>query len=413
MNFDLDIQHYKKSELEEIFELPPNYDARVIEMKVASLRDSIVKNSGINESVRVKTISFLLEAKKRLLESSVDSLISLEKGVFHFDTTSLRPSKVNLGTESFIMEKGNPSTPYLNAKPGDYFPGLLNPIEKRITRQYLNIDTRFRTNYYNSQSTNFQIDIPNKFSNVVSMQLSAFEFPTTFFNISKALGTNFFNVIIGSDTKQIVVPDGNYIPSEIVSFLNNYVSVEFVGTLFQYITFGVDVYNQSGSGRLLVALNSDTPNPFSFTLDFQADINGNPDESTPLPMKLGWMLGFRQGIYVNNVTYMSEGMVDLIGIKYLYLAIDEYSNSVNDNFYAAFTDSVLNKNILARISVQGLSFQSLSQNNFILITHPRQYFGPIDITTLKIQLLDEYGRIIQLNNMDYSLCLTFESVYNL
>lgn len=413
MNFDLDIQHYKKSELEEIFELPPNYDARVIELKVANLRDTIVKNTGINESVRVKTISFLLEAKKRLLESSLESLTTLQKEIFHFDTTSLSSSKVNLGTESFVIDKNTPSTPYLNAKPGEYFPGVLNPIEKRITRQYLNIDTRFRTNYYNSQSTNFQIDIPNKFSNVVSMQLSAFEFPTTFFNISKALGTNFFNISIGTNTKQIIVPDGNYIPTEIVSFFNNYVSVEFTGTLFQYITFGVDVYNQSGSGRLLVALNSATPTPFSFTLDFQSDINGNPDESTPLPMKLGWMLGFRQGIYVNNFTYMSEGMVDLIGIKYLYLAIDEYSNSVNDNFYAAFTDSVLNKNILARISVQGLSFQSLSQNNFILITHPRQYFGPIDITTLKIQLLDEYGRVIQLNNMDYSLCLTFESVYNL
>jgi hypothetical protein len=382
-------------------------------MKSESLRDSILKNTGINETVRVKTISFLLEAKKRLLESPIDSLIALEKGVFHFDTSSLRPSKVNLGTESFVIDKKSPSTPYFDAKPGEYFPGVLNPIEKRITRQYLNIDTRFRTNYYNSQSTNFQIDIPNKFSNVVSMQLSALEFPTTFFNISKALGTNFFNLTIGSDTKQIIVPDGNYIPSEIVSFFNNYVSTEFAGTFFQYITFGVDVYNQSGSGRLLVALNSNTPSTFSFTLNFQADINGNPDESTPLPMKLGWMLGFRQGIYTNNVTYISEGMVDLIGIKYLYLAIDEYSNSVNDNFYAAFTDSVLNKNILARISVQGLSFQSLSQNNFILITHPRQYFGPIDITTLKIQLLDEYGRIIQLNNMDYSLCLTFESVYNL
>jgi hypothetical protein len=60
-----------------------------------------------------------------------------------------------------------------------------------------------------------------------------------------------------------------------------------------------------------------------------------------------------------------------------------------------------------------LQLAVLNENNLVLTTHPRQYFGPIAISTLKIQLLDEYGRIIQLNNMDYSFCLTFESVYSL
>ena len=32
---------------------------------------------------------------------------------------------------------------------------------------------------------------------------------------------------------------------------------------------------------------------------------------------------------------------------------------------------------------------------------------------MNIQLLDEYGRVIDLNNMDYSFCLTFQSVYDL
>jgi hypothetical protein len=86
---------------------------------------------------------------------------------------------------------------------------------------------------------------------------------------------------------------------------------------------------------------------------------------------------------------------------------------VNDGFFAAFTSSVLNKNILARISLQGSVFSTLSQNNLSLITTPRQYFGPVDIQKLQIQLLDEYGRIINLNNMDYSFCLTLQSIYDL
>ena len=55
----------------------------------------------------------------------------------------------------------------------------------------------------------------------------------------------------------------------------------------------------------------------------------------------------------------------------------------------------------------------VSQNNLSLITSPRQYFGPVDIQKFNIQLLDEYGRIVQMNFMEYSFCLTFTSVYDI
>jgi len=97
----------------------------------------------------------------------------------------------------------------------------------------------------------------------------------------------------------------------------------------------------------------------------------------------------------------------------MYLVVNEYNNNVLDGFYAAFTSSILNKNILARISLQGSVFNYLSKDNFNLTTTPRQYFGPVDIQKLQVQLLDEYGRILNLNNMDYSFCLSFQTVYDL
>jgi hypothetical protein len=140
---------------------------------------------------------------------------------------------------------------------------------------------------------------------------------------------------------------------------------------------------------------------------------GNPDTTNPLPLILGWILGFRNGIYTGNINYVSEGIVDLTGSKYFYLVVDDYNNNVNNGFYSAFNSSLLNKNILARISMQPDPFGVTTQNNLSLITTPRQYFGPVDIQKLNIQLLDEYGRVIELNNMDYSFCLTFVSVYDL
>ena len=110
---------------------------------------------------------------------------------------------------------------------------------------------------------------------------------------------------------------------------------------------------------------------------------------------------------------IAPAILDLNGTKYLILVIDDYNNSVNDGFYGAFTSSILNKNILARISLQGSVFNYLSKDNFNLITTPRQYFGPVDIQKLQVQLLDEYGRVLDLNNMDYSFCITFQTIYDL
>ena len=42
----------------------------------------------------------------------------------------------------------------------------------------------------------------------------------------------------------------------------------------------------------------------------------------------------------------------------------------------------------------------------------REYFGPVDIQNLTITLYDEYGRVINLNNMDWSFTLAFEKLYD-
>ena len=105
-------------------------------------------------------------------------------------------------------------------------------------------------------------------------------------------------------------------------------------------------------------------------------------------------------------------MVDVSGPKYFFLVLDDYNNSVNNCFYSAFNSSILNNNILARISLGGnISF--LQQNNLSLTTTMREYFGPVNLTTIKVQLLDEYGRIVDLNYMDFSFCITLTVVHNI
>jgi hypothetical protein len=211
----------------------------------------------------------------------------------------------------------------------------------------------------------------------------------------------------------VTVPDGNYTYLTLQTYINTFLAA--APTEYSTIQFLADVntpggQGSGGSGKMVVgSLNGD----IDFSLSFQTDRYGNEDKQTPLPLKLGWLMGFRGGYYENNKTYVSEGIIDLIGPRYIYLVVDDYNNNVSDGFYGAFTASILNKNILARITLQGSVFSVITQNNLLLVTTARQYFGPVDIQKMQIQLLDEYGRILDLNNMDYSFCLSFQTIYDL
>jgi hypothetical protein len=244
------------------------------------------------------------------------------------------------------------------------------------------------------------------------MQLAAIELPTTFYNISKQFGNNFFTLVVNGVAQVVNIADGNYTYTGIVNLLNT--TMINIGSDFQYIVFGINISTNNGSGQMFVGIDSTYVGPpIVFSLNFQADRNGIDDRNTPLPLKLGWTFGFRNGVYENNVNYVSEGIVDLLGPRYLYLVVDDFNNNVNNSFYSAFNSSILNKNILARISLQANTFNIFTENNLNIVSTPRQYFGPVKIQNLNIQLLDEYGRVIDLINMDYSFSLTFQTAYDL
>ena len=413
MNFDLNINNYKKNELIEMFDLPPNYGSEIVDIKEAKLRESILKNKEIKNEVRMKTIYFLTEAKKILLGDVYQKVENAEEKVKDYFNSiyDLKPVKLENDAEHMVQVRQN--KPYLSSFPSEFFPGVINPIKRRINKQNLNIDTRFRENYYGSPATNFNVTLPLTINNVLTMQLAAIELPTTFYNISKQFGNNFFTLVVNSVAQVVNIADGNYTYTGIVNLLNT--TMTNIGGDFQYIVFGINISTNNGSGQMFVGIDSLTPfgTITSFSLNFQADRNGIDDRNTPLPLKLGWTFGFRNGVYENNVNYVSEGIVDLLGPRYLYLVVDDFNNNVNNSFYSAFNSSILNKNILARISLQANTFNIFTENNLNIVSTPRQYFGPVKIQNLNIQLLDEYGRVIDLINMDYSFSLTFQTAYDL
>lgn len=409
MNFDLTTDNYSRDELIEMFELPSNYNTNILETKAEQLINSIHKNREITSETQQKMISFLVKAKNLLLNKVTEFIHNS-----YSDEFNLKPIALEDPEEHMVQDRTK--VPYLTSFPTEYVSGAINPIKKRTIKKSLSIDSRFRENYFASLSSDYSITLPTTFNDVLTMNLSSIELPTTYYVVSKQFNNNYFFITVNagetnSEIQKLEINEGNYTFEGMLSILNE--TVNNLGGDFTNLVFLLNNTSNNGSGQIMVGIK-DGVTEFPFTLNFQLDRFGNDDKNTPLPLKLGWILGFRNGVYENNYNYVSEGILDITGPRYMYLVVDDFNNNVNNGFYSAFNSSLLNKNILARISMQQPNkFNVLLQNNNNIITVPREYFGPVNIQNLHIQLLDEYGRVVFLNNMDFSFCLTLTTVYDI
>lgn len=416
-SFDLNIKNYSELELAEMFGLPMDYDINMIEIRETLLRNQVAKSLELAPQGKEDTLKFISKAKTILVNffrenNQKQNAAELTKLTYNIhDGTLPKTDTIVQGSHMVQQEK---TVPFANSFPGEFYPGVLNPLKKKTSRLNLNIDTRFRENYFGTLSTNFNLTLPMNLTNILSLQLSAIEIPLNFYVVSRAANNYFFTILVNEEKQVIFIPDGNYTIAGVLSVINT--ELDSFGAPFNGIFFQQDLVNGSGSNQILVGIK-DTyigTDITSLSLDFQANKEGGQDRSTPLPLKFGWLLGFRNGYYENSLAYVSEGIPDFSGPKYVYLAIDDFNNNVNNGFYSAFNSSLLNNNILARISVQSKGlYTTYTENNSNIVTYPRQYFGPVNIYNMQIQLLDEYGRILNLNNTDYSFCLTMQMVYDL
>ena len=450
MNFDLNIDNYTKAELIDMFQLPSSFDQNIVEIQETKLRDNILKNNKIDKDTQSKTVNFLIQAKKILLDNNSDKKESSnsnktnQSNIDDYFGGTIPPSITDdlnlleynkyysdykLTKNKIIEQSGNHDIvtrevkPHIQSYPSETYEGVVNPLKKRLVYKNVVIDTQFRDNYYNSTSTNFNFYMPTQFNNVTALKLTSLEFPCYFYAISKSYGNNFFNITVenngNNQTTVVTIPDGNYDPVSVTNAINT--TLSNLGDPFDKVTFNVGIAQSSvissyllGDGRMYVGPNSN--NVTLIQLDFQSDIYGQPDFNTQLPLKLGWMLGFRNGAYKESLNYISEAPVNVYGTKYIYIVLDDFHNNVSKNFYGLLNSSILNNNILAKFSLLKLNkpftfyVDDLSTNDS---APPREYFGPVNLQNFRIQILDEFGRTLDLNNMDYSMTFRLNCIYDL
>jgi len=117
--------------------------------------------------------------------------------------------------------------------------------------------------------------------------------------------------------------------------------------------------------------------------------------------------------YLNG--FISEGFIDTGGPRYLFLLVDDFNNNVNDQYMSLVSKNTLmpSSNILARIVLPQSKHEVGFDDRSDFVPKKREYFGPVRIDKLHFKLVDEFGRVVNLNNNEISLLLEFEVIYNL
>lgn len=288
--------------------------------------------------------------------------------------------------------------------PNKIAPGYLNPIKNISQLQNLNLNSCFRHNYYNSSPCDFKYSIPGEIKNVVSMRLASIEIPHAWYLFSSVKKNNTFEIdIINGDiitTYQITVPDGNYDSDSLQTYLNTtYFYESATSSDLINIEFSIDQYSFKSKIKML-------DSTLGFTVRFMNDINAN------MMMTFGWLIGFRLASYKNfNTEIISEGLFDGGGDSYIYVAINDYQYNTNSLNIIGFDDSIMEKNIIAKISMYNGKLSLIVEDNNNPLIKKRRYNGPVNLRQLHIQLLDKFGAILDLNNMDWSFTLELELLY--
>ena len=417
-SLDLDINNYGIDDLIKFFRFSPTdvLSPSAIELRETETRELLLSTGHINKRFKRDLIAFLTEAKTVLIEKKCkkEANPTIFQNKTSMNTLDPYPDVPRLAPVPPRTDELNVrvETPFVNSFHSEYYAGTINPLKTRIITKNVNVDTRFRDYTTSTNSSDFILALPQKVQKVVSMQLSALELPMTFYNISHKYGNNHFYLeVVTAPTNtsviQVLVPDGNYTNADLLQVINSQIN----SSNFD-LSFNIDLNTtRSGTGKVIM---TSIGKPGNTVTNVKLDFIKDPGSQTDILQKLGWHLGFTKKIYNGATTYVSETMPDSNRVRYLYLAIDDYNNSVNNNFTSAFHKSVLSPNILARISPGSVeSFGLFIGNEFNMITEPRKYFGPVDIQKLHIQVYDDMGRVVDLNGANFSFCLTFKVIYDL
>jgi hypothetical protein len=485
-SFDLNIQNYTIKELKGLLSLDDIYDTHDVNSKKENICKKVSNDNTMTIDMKIKMNNFIEVASNILLNIINES--SSSSALVKKDSKSKKDEKDEKDKNKSFYEFKNKMQKWSDGdfiiqdpfsasnklskedKPGSAFSaygtirGLMNPLLKNTILRGVNIDSRYRDDYYDTTSTNLSITLPFRLENVISYRLVSVSLPVTYYNISQRYGNNVIRIetYISLPTKyllintfDIILQDGLYntlqnvstfsasIENQINNILNsneNSPNKDLPAKGYENPMLVYSINRVNGKSMFAQDVNATKPYFFKIITNVGLDVttgnvNVDYDINKGIITRLGWVLGFRVAKIYSSNWNGDEGSIPLASSVcgsivsssicftkypiYGFLAVDDFNNNVLDYYHSVFADSISVPNIISRIDLTRLiesagAFQAAQgQSSTTAINTERKFFGPVTIKKLKITLYDDLGYVLDLNGMDWAVEFAFECVYNM
>ena len=280
------------------------------------------------------------------------------------------------------------------------------PLELRandIKRHIISVDSQFRENPRGTKAGDFWWHLVAPMRNVLRVRVASIELPNNykFFTAGRKFTTLY--IIKGTNSYKIIISDGNYsagdMIEEIMIDVHSYADLSGMTLEFSEIT---------GKFRFCA--------PYAFTLDPITD-----SHERPFNYGLGWFMGFTYGYHdavdVSGGAYYclrSDGCADFAGDNYLLMKVNDF-DCVTHTVAVYMDGQPAQENAitaLAKLVLREPKNYMTFDDNAGQHTKEVVFQNPRDILRLHVQLLDDFGDVIDMCTAQFSFSLEVLEVLN-
>lgn len=452
-NFDLDVNNYSNNELKRFFKINNDDNSRSkIEEKMNIISEKLLftNDDSYDSETKKNLYRFLEKAKKKIYIDFAES-----SGDNNFDMTIMKNEynpNVNYRTSS--LTAGSPHFP-LNIQ--NISSEYVNPVNIHYKTQLLVFNTSLCDNFFDSiKSTNignsnsYVFTLPKQLKNVVQVKLAALQYPNVQFTISSLRGNNLLEIVEPSTNLSytIQVPTGTYDYTQFPSILEYEINMAFNGSYnpvtpqpntgytppypvipVQPTTGPPNRYQVSISPYThLTKITNLLGIPFILVLDKPTwDSNSTKVCNRPSPsvepalyyeknflrnQTLGYTCGFRNILSLPAITHTSSGVYDNQIIDYIFFSLKDYQLNRTDQVTGVFPEYFLDNDILALVPITSQPFASFLDSGANFIYKTRNYFGPVNISKIEVQIYGPIGNEIPLFGNQFAFSLEFKLQYD-
>lgn len=279
----------------------------------------------------------------------------------------------------------------------------------------VHIDSRFAACHATTANVpeHYVVELSEPLTNVSRMVIEEVDIPISYYNISATLGNHraIFVTTNGESSYTVTVPDGYYTAASLAT--------AFVTQVNAFVT-DITISTTISAVQMVTIQHIDGSTPYYIKW-------GEPVNTNQCSYTLGHILGFRLPRSFLSVDGSIIGTAPCLMntiMPYLFLAVDDYSNTNQTQILAAMGGSnsaagargqvyLSSEKIMAKITVPGQTngygdrIVATTSTGF-LTSGVRVFTTPSRLWKLKFTWIDVMGNPVALNQVPFSVCLRID-----